>query len=116
MEMSAILYALKNYGASADDFTSPIVYTDSKYCVNSFTNWIRGWKANGWVKANGGTLENKDLIQEYDKLTVEQGRSIELRYVKGHNGTIWNELADALATGRKSVEEIMLEYKIEEDR
>lgn len=46
MEMSAILWALTHYGAKDGDFFTPIVYSDSMYCVNSFTNW----KANGWVR------------------------------------------------------------------
>jgi ribonuclease HI len=110
MEMSAILYALKNYGVSADDFHSPIVYSDSMYCVNSFTTWIKGWKAKGWVRAKNQPLENKDLILEYDRLTTQEHLTIDLRYVKGHNRTIWNELADQLATGRKTAEEVMQEY------
>jgi ribonuclease HI len=107
MEMSSVLYALKVYGAAADDFTCPIVYSDSMYTINSFTTWIKSWRRNGWTRYGGGTLENLDLIQEYDDLTERQGRSIELRYVKGHNGHKWNELADDLATARVSPEEAM---------
>lgn len=109
-EMKAIIYALENYGAANGEFIMPIVYSDSMYCVNSFTNWIKGWKANGWVRAGGKKLENLDLIKTYDMLTSRDGRKIDLRYVKGHAGEIYNEIADALATGRMSVEEVMKEY------
>ena len=107
-EMKAIIYALENYGAKKGDFFVPTVYSDSAYCVNSFTNWIKGWKANGWVRAGGKKLENLDLIKTYDML--EKDYKIDLRKISGHAGEIYNELADALATGRMSVEEILKEY------
>ena len=107
MEMSAILWALTNYGGKDGDFFIPIVYSDSMYCVNSFTSWIKNWKANGWVRAGNKPLENKDLIQEYDRLTNNEGLHIDLKYVKGHNGHIWNEVADKLATGKITVEEVL---------
>ena len=108
MEMSAIIYALENYGAREGDFFAPIVYSDSSYCVNSFTNWINGWKANGWVRAGGKKLENLDLIQTYDML--RQKFKIDLRKIKGHDGILYNELADGLATGQISVEDVLREY------
>lgn len=107
-EMKAIIYALENYGAKDGDFFCPIVYSDSSYCVNSFTNWINGWKANGWVRAGGKKLENLDLIQTYDMLRQEF--KIDLRKIKGHNGILYNELADGLATGQISVEDVLREY------
>ena len=107
MEMSAILWALRNYGGKEGDFFVPLVYSDSMYCINSFTTWLNGWKAQGWTRANGKPLENKDLIIEYDRLVNQEGLKIELRYVKGHNGDRGNELADKLATGAISVEEVL---------
>lgn len=107
MEMSAILWALRNYGGKEGDFFVPLVYSDSMYCINSFTTWLNGWKAQGWTRAGGKPLENKDLIIEYDRLVNQEKLKIELRYVKGHNGDRGNELADKLATGAISVEEVL---------
>lgn len=107
-EMKAIIYALEHYGSNSENFFTPIVYSDSSYCVNSFTNWIKSWKANGWTRAGGKKLENLDLIRTYDDLSREY--QIDLRKIKGHSGEIYNELADALATGRMTVEEILREY------
>lgn len=107
MEMSAILWALKNYGVKENNFFVPIVYSDSMYCVNSFTTWIEGWKARGWTRAGNKPLENKDLILEYDKLINKEGLRIDLRYIKGHNGEYWNEVADKLATGKITVKEVL---------
>lgn len=109
MEMSAIIWALENYGDEShrgNGFLIPIVYSDSMYCVNSFTNWIKGWKANGWTRAGGKKLENLDLIKKYDSL-VNQGYMIDLRHVAGHKGNKWNEMADQLATGKISISEVL---------
>lgn len=107
MEISAITWALRKYGKSRDcGIISPLVYSDSAYCVNTFNNWMKGWKAKGWKRSKGQTVENLDLIKEWDNL-LNEGYSIDLRHIKGHNGHIWNELADDLATGKISVEEVI---------
>lgn len=111
-EMKAIIWALENYGDEShrgNGFVIPTVYSDSMYCVNSFTNWIHNWKANGWTRAKGKPLENLDLIKKYDEL-INKGHKINLQYVKGHSDNTWNNLADGLATGRLSAEEVMKEY------
>lgn len=102
-EMKAIIWAMKNYGK---DHPIPVVYSDSSYCVNSFTLWLDGWRRNGWVRAGNKTLENKDLIQEYDRL-LQEGYRIDLRKVPGHAGVQWNEVADALATEKMTIKEAL---------
>lgn len=102
MEMMAILWVLENFGSLEDVIINdciPIVYSDSAYCVNSFTNWIYEWKANGWTRAKGKKLENLDLIKKYYEL-ISRGYKIDLRKIAGHAGHRWNEMADDLATGR----------------
>lgn len=93
-EMKAILYAMIHYGK-----TSPqtIVWSDSAYAVNTFTNWMNSWKNNGWKKSNNKTPENLDLVMAYDDLK-NKGYNIDLRKIKGHAGHEYNELADKLAT------------------
>ena len=112
MEMGALIWALKNYGGPEHrekGFLVPVVYSDSMYCVNSFTNWIKGWKANGWVRSGNKPLENLDLIKEWDRLCNE-GYQIDLRYIKGHSGEVWNEIADKLATGQISPQQVLDNY------
>lgn len=112
-EMKAIIWSLEHYGDEKhreNGFLIPTVYSDSMYCINSFTNWITGWKANGWVRAGGKKLENLDLIKIYDSL-IEKGYKIDLRYIKGHDGEIWNEIADKLATGRISKTAVLNEFQ-----
>lgn len=101
-EMKAIIWAMRRIGKR---FPTPIVYSDSAYCVNSFTLWIDNWRRNGWVRAGNKPLENLDLIQEYDAL-LKDGYRIDLKKVAGHSGVKWNEAVDGLATGRLKTQEV----------
>lgn len=111
MEMSAIVYALEHYGANNADFLVPLVYSDSQYCVRTFNEWYPRWKANGWIKSDKKVPENLTLIKKFDKLSST--KRINLQWIKGHNKTEGNELADNLAAGRIKVENIL--NKGEED-
>lgn len=97
MELSAIVYVLRKYGLQQP---APIVYSDSAYCVNTLTNWMYGWAERGWRKSDKKIPENLELIKNYYELE-NQGYKIDLRLCKGHDGNVWNELADKLATGSK---------------
>ena len=95
-ELKAILYVLLKYGKEND---CPIVYSDSAYSINTYTDWMFRWAKAGWHKAKGDIPENLDIIKVfYDYWN--KGYRIELRKVKGHAGHSWNEMADDLATGR----------------
>lgn len=108
-EMKAIIYALKNYGLDSHTFDLiPTIYSDSSYCVNTFNDWMWNWERNGWIKSDKRIPENLDLVKIYYSLIKE--KSIELRKVKGHANIKWNEVADALATGRMTVEEVKEKY------
>ncbi len=112
-ELKAILYSFLNYGVNIyneDNFNKeiPIVYSDSNYCVQTFNEWMFGWANKGWIKSDKQTPENLDLIQAYYNW-YNKGYRIELKKVKGHAGNKWNEVADQLATGKLTPEEV---YKI----
>ena len=95
-EIKAILWSLLTYGKSNEEV---IVYSDSNYCVQTFTNWMFGWARNGWIKSDKKIPENLDLIQAYYN-ALNEGYKINLKKVKGHAGIKYNELADGLATGK----------------
>lgn len=72
-----------------------ILTTDSEYVRKGITEWITGWKRNGWRTAAKAPVKNADLWQQLD---LEQARhQLEWRWVKGHSGHRENELADQLA-------------------
>lgn len=116
MELKAILYSFLNYGVNINNpllgfnnYDIPIVYSDSNYCVQTFNEWMFNWARNGWVKSDKKIPENLDLIQAYYDW-YQKGYRIDLRKIKGHTGNKWNELADQLATGKISPEEVTKIY------
>ena len=71
------------------------VYTDSQYVLKGISEWIHGWKRNGWKTAAKQPVKNADLWQQLDALS--QPHRLEWIWVKGHAGHPENERADALA-------------------
>jgi ribonuclease HI len=72
------------------------IYTDSQYVKNGITQWINGWKKNGWKTASKTDVKNKDLWVRLDALVAK--RHVTWHWVKGHAGHPGNERADQLAT------------------
>ena len=107
-ELRAILYVMLTAGSRSKDI--PIVYSDSAYCVNTFNDWMFRWANNSWIKSDGKEPENLDLIQAYYE-HYQRGYRIDLRKVKGHAGVKWNELADKLATGKITTEEVINSFR-----
>jgi ribonuclease HI len=71
------------------------LHTDSKYVQQGITEWIHGWKKNGWRTSAKKPVKNDDLWKELDALA--QLHDIEWLWVRGHNGHDGNEKADQLA-------------------
>lgn len=71
------------------------VYTDSAYVQKGISEWIHGWKRNGWRTADKKPVKNDDLWRVLDQLASQH--QIEWHWVKGHAGHPENERADALA-------------------
>ena len=69
--------------------------TDSQYVRKGITEWLAGWKRNGWRTASKQPVKNADLWQRLDELN--QRHKVEWHWVKGHSGHRENELADLLA-------------------
>lgn len=103
MEMMAIMWAIVTYyeEIAAGDV---VIFSDSQYAVNTFSNWIWSWYNRGWKKSNKQTPENLTLLKKYVTITNDGKLPVQLRYVRGHNGNIYNEWADALATGARKAE------------
>lgn len=94
-ELNALYYSLKlalNY--QIDE--KILIFSDSKYSIDSITNWAYTWKKNSWVKKDG-EIKNLELIIKTHELFEKLKNKIEISYVKGHNGILGNELADKMA-------------------
>lgn len=71
------------------------LFTDSKYLIDGASNWIHGWKKNGWRTKEKKPVKNVDLWQRIDEQLNRH--DVRFTWVRGHNGDPLNERADALA-------------------
>ncbi len=91
MELMAAIRGLKALKRPCD----VELYTDSQYVRKGITEWMAGWKRNGWKTAAKKPVKNDDLWRELDAETARH--RINWHWVKGHAGVPDNELADELA-------------------
>ena len=71
------------------------VYSDSNYCVKLINEWAVGWARNGW-RRKAGPVKNLDLVQAlYERAQARP--EVRLQWIKAHDGSRWNEYADALS-------------------
>lgn len=77
--------------------------TDSQYVRQGITQWITGWKRNGWRTSNKQPVKNQDLWQKLDALAEKH--AVSWFWVKGHSGHVENERADQLAN--KAIDQMM---------
>ena len=71
------------------------LHTDSKYVQQGISQWIHGWKRNGWKTSDRKPVKNADLWREIDALAAQH--DIDWHWVKGHADTPGNHRADELA-------------------
>ena len=89
MEGSAILEALNVLAGEEAE-----IWTDSEFWINVLTKWAPSWEKNGWKKKSG-PIKNLGLVKKVFKAYREA--NAKLVWVRGHNGTVENELADEWA-------------------
>ena len=92
MELMALIRA---YQALPED-TTITVYSDSQLCVNTVNQWAAGWEKRGW-KRKTGPIANLELVKELFALSRTH-EGVQLQWIKAHDGSRWNEYADALAS------------------
>jgi len=69
--------------------------TDSQYVRQGITQWMHGWKKNGWKTAAKKPVKNEDLWKKLDEQVARH--QVSWFWVKGHSGHRENEIADQLA-------------------
>jgi ribonuclease HI len=93
MELMAAIVALES-------LTRPVpvrVHTDSQYVKDGITQWIAGWKKNGWKTAARKPVKNEDLWRRLDAAQAQH--NVSWHWIRGHDGHPENERADELARG-----------------
>jgi len=98
MELMAAIEGLKALKRDCD----VELYTDSQYVRKGITEWLAGWKRNGWKTAAKKPVKNDDLWKALDEQS--ERHRVNWHWVKGHAGVPDNELADQLAN--QGVEEL----------
>jgi ribonuclease HI len=91
MEMQAAISAL----AVLNQECEVTLHTDSEYLKKGITEWVRGWKARGWMTMEKKPVKNQDLWRQLDKLSTKH--KVSWKWVKGHAGNPDNEKCDELA-------------------
>lgn len=90
MELAAALDAVRTVDGPLE------IVSDSTYVVNCFREgWWEGWLRRGWLNSKKQPVANRDLWEPL--IESYRTRPIEFRWVKGHAGNKWNDLADRLA-------------------
>jgi ribonuclease HI len=79
-----------------DPADSADVYSDSQLVVNTLTKWAAGWQRRGW-KRRDGEVANLELVKRAYALAQEHPH-VRINWIRAHDGSRWNEYADALAT------------------
>lgn len=90
MEVTAAIVALTVLPVRC----ATVVITDSQYLAKGASAWIAGWRRKGF-KRGDQDMPNADLWRLLDTLIT--GRSINWKWVRGHDGHHGNERADQLA-------------------
>ena len=92
MELTAMIAGLEMAGLN-----EPVtVYSDSRLVVETLTSWAKGWEARGW-KRKEGEVKNLELVQRAYALAGARPRA-SITWIRAHDGSRWNEYADALST------------------
>ena len=97
MELTAVIEGL----AALNERCSITVTSDSKYVIDGIQKgWAKGWKRNGWRKADKKPALNPDL---WDRLlTLVEAHEVTFVWVRGHQGHEFNERCDRLAVAECS--------------
>lgn len=99
MELTAIISALSYIDSkkTSDKKYTIHIFSDSLYVVDAIRKgWLSSWQKNGWKKSNKESVKNQDL---WEQLSILLNRyNCEFNWVKGHDGNLFNEMCDKMAT------------------
>ncbi len=92
MELTAVIMGL----SALKEPCRVRLVTDSRYVADGIgKGWAASWRENGWRKADKKPALNADLWEKL--LLLTERHTVEIEWVRGHNGHPENERCDALA-------------------
>jgi len=107
MELMATIRALE---APESQGQLAAVYTDSVYVIRGITQWIWGWRKNGWKTAEGKEVTNQELWKRLSAALAirDKAAKVEWHFVRGHSGIAGNERVDQIAVAFSKGQSIRL--------
>jgi ribonuclease HI len=90
-ELTAAIEGLSRVPAGA----AVELVSDSQYVLKGLGEWRAGWERRGFRNAKGEPVANLGLWKRL--FALADARRVSTRWVRGHNGDVYNERADALA-------------------
>lgn len=108
-EMTGVINSLKLLwafsGRGERRIPKATIFSDSQYALKSVLEWRPKWEYQGFPDKNTDLI--KELFRMYD--LVCSICELELKWVKGHNGNVGNELADDWAGNAKRDSNFLVE-------
>jgi ribonuclease HI len=92
MELAAMIAGLRMLPPDS----KATLYSDSNICVQTVNQWAAGWERRGW-RRKSGPIANLELVKELWAI-AQQRSGVTVQWIKAHDGSRWNEYADAIAT------------------
>lgn len=90
-----------NYVLKHNDVKFLQIFTDSEYTKNGVNQWIDNWESNSWIKSDGNPVANKEMWMKLKlarDTVISKGVSLNVEWIRGHDGAVGNEKADMLAS------------------
>ena len=78
------------------DSQDPCLYSDSKWCVDIFSN-LRLCNHRGWMVQGKKPVRHHDVWEDIYQMCQAKTSRISMTHVYGHNRLVYNEEADTLA-------------------
>lgn len=95
-ELNALHQALLIAKSEIAAKRSVTILCDSKYSIQSVTQWAAGWEKKGWTRRSG-EIKNLDLIKDLHSEYQSIKDQVAVLHVNGHVGVEGNELADRMS-------------------
>jgi len=90
-----------------------LVVSDSKYVVDG-VDWSIKWRSNDWKNNRNEDVANKDLWRLL--LGFTEKHNAVFKWVKGHAGNEYNEIADVIAgmAARQNIDKLLIDKGYEQ--
>jgi len=105
MELLAAVKALEVAKNSQKPNQTILLHTDSRILIEGLEGKIERYKQQGWLHLSGRPVESRALWERFECLTLQP--NVQVKWVKGHNGNLGNQMADQLA--RQAIESYLKE-------